>query len=218
MNGPVNVPGASAADLAKVKKIADDAATAAGEAKTAAENAGAAASNAQSVAGEAKTAANEAKTAAENAGATASNAQSVAGAAKTAANEAKTAAENAGAAASNAQSVASEAKTAANEAKTAAANNITKAKTATLTISDWAVGSDGRYAQTVDVAGVTTDTTKAIYVDVALDGSDLDADAAVLAAWAGPAANNVTQGSGTLTFYSYDIPAVNIPLNVGVAA
>lgn len=134
MNGPVNVPGASAADLAKVKKIADDAATAAGEAKT------------------------------------------------------------------------------------AAANNITKAKTATLTISGWAVGSDGRYAQTVAVAGVTTDTTKAIYVDVALDGSDLDADAAVLAAWAGPAANNVTQGSGTLTFYSYDIPAVNIPLNVGVAA
>lgn len=60
MIGSVNVPGASAADLAKVKKIADDAATTANEAKTAAYNA-------QTAAGEAKTAASAAATAATNA-------------------------------------------------------------------------------------------------------------------------------------------------------
>lgn len=87
MIGSVNVPGASAADLAKVKKIADDAATAAGEAKTTASNA--------------QTAAGEAKTAASGAAATASNAQKTA-------DEAKAAAENAA-------KVAEEAKEAAEE-------------------------------------------------------------------------------------------------------
>lgn len=100
MIGSVNVPGASAADLAKVKKVADDAATAAsnaatvaGEAKTAAENANTAASNAQTVAGEAKTAASNAQSAASSAQTAASNAQTAASNAQTTANEAKTAAE-----------------------------------------------------------------------------------------------------------------------------
>lgn len=91
------------------------------------------------------------------------------------------------------------------------------AATATLTTSGWTLGSDDRYYQTVSVAGVTTDATQVIVVDAALSGTDLDADAAVLEAWQNPSAHNVTQGDGTLIFYSYDIPAVNIPINVGVS-
>ena len=86
--------------------------------------------------------------------------------------------------------------------------------TATLTTSGWAQ-SGSRYAQTVNVTGVTT-STPVVLVDVALSGADLDADAAVLEAWQYPSANNVAQGNGTLTFYSYEVPAVNIPVNVGV--
>lgn len=91
------------------------------------------------------------------------------------------------------------------------------AYTITLTTSGWTEGSDGRYYQTVSVTGVTTDISQVINVDCALDGTDLDADAAILEAWQGPSANNVAQGAGTLTFYSYDLPTVNIPINVGVA-
>lgn len=89
MIGSVNVPGASAADLAKVKKIADDAATAAGEAKTTA-------SNAQTAAGEAKTAASGAATAASNAQKTADEAKVAAENAAKVAEEAKEAAEASG--------------------------------------------------------------------------------------------------------------------------
>lgn len=90
------------------------------------------------------------------------------------------------------------------------------AQTVTLTTSGWTEGTDGRYYQTVSVSGVTADTP-VVLVDCALDGTDLDADAEVLEAWQGPSANNVKQGDGTLTFYSYEIPSVNIPVNVGVA-
>lgn len=93
MIGSVNVPGASAADLAKVKKIADDAATMAGEAKTTAGNAATTAGNAQKAANEAKDAANNAQTAASDAQTAASNAQTAASNAQTVAGEAKTAAE-----------------------------------------------------------------------------------------------------------------------------
>ena len=86
--------------------------------------------------------------------------------------------------------------------------------TATLTTSGWAQSGD-RYSQTVNVTGVTA-STPVVLVDVALSGADLDADAAVLEAWQYPSANNVAQGNGTLTFYSYEVPAVNIPINVGV--
>ena len=91
-----------------------------------------------------------------------------------------------------------------------------KAVSATLTTSGWTLGSDERYYQTVSVEGVTTDATQVIVVDPALTGTDLDADAAVLEAWQNPSAHNVAQGDGTLTFYSYEVPSVNIPLNVGV--
>lgn len=89
-----------------------------------------------------------------------------------------------------------------------------KSTSVTLTTSGWALSGD-RYYQTISVADVTADTPVVI-VDCALNGTDLDADVTVLEAWQGPSANNVAQGAGTLTFYSYDLPTVNIPVNVGV--
>ena len=89
-----------------------------------------------------------------------------------------------------------------------------KSVSATLTTSGWAK-SGSRYAQTVNVAGVTA-STPVVLVDVALSGTDLDADAAALEAWGIVSANNVAQGNGTLTFYALSRPSVNIPVNVGV--
>ena len=89
-----------------------------------------------------------------------------------------------------------------------------KAYTATLTTSGW-VQSGSRYAQTVNVTGVTA-STPVVLVDVALSGADIDADAAALEAWGIVSANNVAQGNGTLTFYALSVPSVNIPVNVGV--
>ena len=86
--------------------------------------------------------------------------------------------------------------------------------TATLTTSGWAQ-SGSRYAQTVNVTGVTA-STPVVLVDVALTGTDIDADAAALEAWGIVSANNVEQGNGTLTFYALSVPSVNIPVNVGV--
>lgn len=85
----------------------------------------------------------------------------------------------------------------------------------TLTTSGWTMGSDGRYKQDVSVTGVTT-STKIITVDVDLTTSDMDAKVEYLTAWAGPSANEVTQGSGKITFYSYEKPNVAIPIFVGV--
>ena len=89
-----------------------------------------------------------------------------------------------------------------------------EAYTATLTTSGWAQ-SGNRYAQTVNVTGVTA-STPVVLVDVALSGTDLDADAAALEAWGIVSANNVAQGNGTLTFYALSVPSVNVPVNVGV--
>ena len=89
-----------------------------------------------------------------------------------------------------------------------------EAYTATLTTSGWAQ-SGSRYAQTVNVTGVTA-STPVVLVDVLLSGADIDADAAALEAWGIVSANNVAQGAGTLTFYAMSVPSVNIPVNVGV--
>ena len=89
-----------------------------------------------------------------------------------------------------------------------------EAYTATLTTSGWAQ-SGSRYAQTVNVPGVTA-STPVVLVDVALSGTDIDADAASLEAWNIVSANNVAQGAGTLTFYALSVPSVNVPVNVGV--
>ena len=86
--------------------------------------------------------------------------------------------------------------------------------TATLTTSGWAQ-SGSRYAQTVNVTGVTA-STPVVLVDVALSGTDINADAAALEAWGVVSANNVAQGNGTLTFYAMSVPSVNVPVNVGV--
>ena len=89
-----------------------------------------------------------------------------------------------------------------------------EAYTATLLSSGWAQ-SGNRYSQTVNVTGVTA-STPVVLVDVALTGTDLDADAASLEAWGIVSANNVAQGNGTLTFYALSVPSVNVPVNVGV--
>ena len=86
--------------------------------------------------------------------------------------------------------------------------------TVTLSASGW-TQSGSRYAQTVNVTGVTA-STPVVLVDVALSGTDIDADAAALEAWGIVSANNVAQGNGTLTFYALSVPSVNIPVNVGV--
>lgn len=87
-------------------------------------------------------------------------------------------------------------------------------QTVTLLSTGWTQSGD-RYSQTVNCSIVAADTP-VVVVDVALSGTDIDADNEALSAWAGPSANNVTQGAGTLTFYSVDAPTVNIPVNVGV--
>ena len=89
------------------------------------------------------------------------------------------------------------------------------AQTITLTASGWTQGSDDRYYQTKSVSGVTS-STPVVWVDCDLSTSDVNAKVEILTAWAGPSANEVKQGSGTLTFYSYEVPTINIPVNVGV--
>lgn len=84
-----------------------------------------------------------------------------------------------------------------------------------LNAGDWIAGDDGRFSQTVAVEDVTPDTP-AIIVDVDLSTDDPDAKVAYLEAWGGPAANEVDQGEGTLTFYAWEAPTINIPVNVGV--
>ena len=87
-------------------------------------------------------------------------------------------------------------------------------QTITLYPGAWLRGSS-RYSYTVNVTGVTA-STPVVLVDVALSGTDLDADAATLEAWGIVSANNVAQGAGTLTFYALSVPSVNVPVNVGV--
>jgi hypothetical protein len=85
-----------------------------------------------------------------------------------------------------------------------------------LMVNNWTLGSDGRYYQTISVEGVTVDT-ELVIVDCDLTTDDADARIEILAAWAFPAANEVDQGDGKLTFYSNGIPTVSIPIFVGVA-
>ena len=87
-------------------------------------------------------------------------------------------------------------------------------QTITLSTSGWTLGGN-RYYQEAAVSGISINTP-VVLVDVSLTGTDLDADVLALEAWSLISANNVAQGSGTLTFYSYAVPSVNIPVNVGV--
>ena len=92
--------------------------------------------------------------------------------------------------------------------------SVSAVRTVTLLSTGWSQSGD-RYSQTVNCSIVAADTP-VVVVDVALSGTDLDADNEALSAWAGPSANNVTQGAGALTFYSVEAPTLNIPVNVGV--
>nr|DAT64520.1 MAG TPA: Peptidase [Caudoviricetes sp.] len=101
-------------------------------------------------------------------------------------------------------------------AATAEQVNALKPKTATVTLTaaGWTQSGD-RYSQSVSCAIVKTDSP-IVLIDAALSGTDLDADAEILNAWAGPSAQKTEQGDGTLTFYSVEVPTVNIPVSVGV--
>lgn len=79
----------------------------------------------------------------------------------------------------------------------------------------WTLGSDSRYYQTVNVADVTSDS-KVIIVDVDLSTTDIDAKVTYLEAWQTVSTNEVKQDNGTLTFYAWEQPTTNIPVNVGV--
>lgn len=89
-----------------------------------------------------------------------------------------------------------------------------KTATVTLTTAGWTQSGE-RYSQSVSCSIVKTDSP-IVLIDAALSGTDLDADAEVLNAWAGPSAQKTEQGDGTLTFYSVEAPTVNIPVSVGV--
>ncbi len=85
-----------------------------------------------------------------------------------------------------------------------------------LLVDGWEFGADGRFAQTVAVPGVKADTAVVI-VDCNINTDDADARNEILDAWAYPAGNEADQGDGTLTFYTYKVPPVSIPVFVGVA-
>lgn len=89
-------------------------------------------------------------------------------------------------------------------------------KTATLTVAGWTANSVFGWQQTVNVTGVTADETQVITVDVALSGTDKDANAAMLAAYASVSQCPVAQGAGILQFYALDKPTVAISLSIGV--
>lgn len=101
-------------------------------------------------------------------------------------------------------------------AATADQVNALKPKTATVTLTTagWTQSGE-RYSQSVSCSIVKTDSP-IVLIDAALSGTDLDADAEILNAWAGPSAQKTEQGDGTLTFYSVEVPTVNIPVSVGV--
>ena len=94
-------------------------------------------------------------------------------------------------------------------------DSITSVNEATLTVSGWTKGADGRYAQTISAAAVQVNS-KIVIVDCNLDTDDADARAEIVEAWAWPSTNEAVQGDGSLTFYANELPAVSIPIFVGV--
>ena len=85
----------------------------------------------------------------------------------------------------------------------------------TLTASGW-TGSAAPFSQQVSCSIVAADTA-VVAVDVDTPGTDADADAEAINAWALVTQRNPTQGAGTLTFYCTEKPTINIPVKVGVA-
>ena len=87
--------------------------------------------------------------------------------------------------------------------------------TVTLTAAGW-TGSAAPFSQQVACSIVAADTP-VVMVDVDTPGTDADADAEAINAWALCTQQNPTQGAGTLTFYCTEKPTINIPVKVGVA-
>lgn len=86
---------------------------------------------------------------------------------------------------------------------------------ATLYSGSWTL-SGGKYTQTVQISGVTT-SARLILPDPDTPGDDKQADEEVLQAWgAGPAKIEPSAGNGTVTFYSWTQPTINIPIQVVV--
>ena len=85
----------------------------------------------------------------------------------------------------------------------------------TLTTAGW-TGSAAPFSQQVSCPIVAADTA-VVAVDVDTPGTDADADAEAINAWALCTQQNPTQGAGTLTFYCTEKPTINIPVKVGVA-
>ena len=92
-------------------------------------------------------------------------------------------------------------------------------QTVTLLASGWTDNGDGRYVQTVAVAGVT-ESTPIVMVDVALYSNNADENALIVEAVyqtdGSIMQQPVVQGVGSLTFYTVTVPSVDIPLYVGV--
>lgn len=86
---------------------------------------------------------------------------------------------------------------------------------ATLYSGSWTL-SGGKYAQTVQISGATA-SARLILPDPDTPGDDQQADDEVLQAWgAGPAKIAPSAGNGTVTFYSWTQPTINIPIQVVV--
>jgi hypothetical protein len=94
-------------------------------------------------------------------------------------------------------------------------DSIVNVAEAVLSASNWAMGSDGRYSQTIPVSIVSANS-KIVIVGCDLDTDDNDARIEIQNAWAWPAAHEAKQGDGTLTFYARQVPLVSIPIFVGV--
>lgn len=94
-------------------------------------------------------------------------------------------------------------------------DSITNVEEAILGVSNWTMGADGRYKQTVSVPIVEANS-KIVIVDCNLTFDDADAKKEVLSAWALTSVNEADQSDGALTFYARAVPAVSIPIFVGV--
>lgn len=87
--------------------------------------------------------------------------------------------------------------------------------TVTLSSAGW-TGDNAPFSQQVACSIVAADS-KVVTVDVDTPGTDSDADTEAINAWALVSQRDPAQGAGTLTFYCYEKPTVNLPVKVGVS-
>lgn len=87
--------------------------------------------------------------------------------------------------------------------------------TITLSSAGW-TGDNAPFSQQVACSIVAADS-KVVTVDVDTPGTDSDADTEAINAWALVSQRDPAQGAGTLTFYCYEKPTVNLPVKVGVS-